>query len=238
MSPGCLPPIEEPADAAASFPLGSNARAAYEAFLRHGALFPAQLGSLLQLVPAQVDDVLGELAAAGLVTSDGYPALRALLGGKVRKARHTPRRRRSAPAHPTGRWTLLRSALTPAAPAAERAEHWCRLLLRRYGVMFRDLLAIESAAPPWWELVRAYRRLEARGEIRGGRFVAGVAGEQYALPEVIPLLRSAAEEPDEKPLILPATDPLNVTGRITPGPRVPASAWSVHRPDAGPSDSA
>ena len=88
--------------------------------------------------------------------------------------------------------------------------------------MFRDLLANESAAPPWWELVRAYRRLEARGEIRGGRFVAGVAGEQYALPEVIPLLRSAAEAPDEKPLILPATDPLNLTGRITPGPRVPA----------------
>ena len=233
-----LPPIEEPADAAASSPLGSNARPAYEAFLRHGALFPAQVGSLLQLVPAQVDDVLGELAAAGLVTSDGYPALRALLGGKVRKARHTPRRRRSAPAHPTGRWTLLRSALTPAAPAAERAEHWCRLLLRRYGVMFRDLLANESAAPPWWELVRAYRRLEARGEIRGGRFVAGVGGEQYALPEVIPLLRSAAEAPDEKPLILPATDPLNLTGRILPGPRMPGFAWSVARPDARPSPAA
>ena len=116
------------------------------------ALFPAQLGSVLQLVPVQVDDVLGELAPASLVTSDGYPALRALLGGKVRKARHTPRRRRPAPAHPTGRWK----------------------------------------------------------------------GEQYALPEVIPLLRSAAEDPDEKPLILPATDPLNLTGRITPGPRVPA----------------
>jgi ATP-dependent helicase Lhr and Lhr-like helicase len=217
-----LPPMEENADAGASSPLGSNARAAYEAFLRHGALFPAQLGSLLQLVPAQVDDVLGELAAAGLVTSDGYPALRTLLSGRARKARHTPRHHRSAPAHPTGRWTLLRSALTPASPAAERAERWCWLLLRRYGVMFRDLLANESAAPPWWELVRTYRRLEARGEIRGGRFVAGVGGEQYALPEVIPLLRSAAEEPDEKPLILPATDPLNVTGRITPGPRVPA----------------
>jgi ATP-dependent Lhr-like helicase len=224
-----LPPIEEDADAAASFPLGSNARAAHEALLHHGALFPAQLGSLLQLVPAQVDDVLGELAAAGLVTSDGYPALRALLGGGARNGRHTPRSRRSAhasrrsaPARPTGRWTLLRSPLTPAGPAAERAERWCWLLLRRYGVMFRDLLANESAAPPWWELVRAYRRLEARGEVRGGRFVAGVGGEQYALAEVIPLLRAATEDPDEKSLILPATDPLNVTGRILPGPRVPA----------------
>src|SRR5207247_3598271 len=107
-----------------------------------------------------------------------------------------------------GRWTLLRSELTPTVAPDERIEPWCRLLLCRYGVMFRDLLANESAAPPWHALVRTYRRLEARGEIRGGRFVAGVAGEQYALPEVIPFLRSSTTEPDEKPLILPATDPL------------------------------
>lgn len=217
-----LPLVEEQVDIAATCPLGSNARAAYEAFLRHGALFPTQLGSLLKLVPAQVDDVLGELAAAGLVTSDGYAALRTLLGVKARKIRHTTTHYRSTPANPTGRWTLLRSALTPTVPAEERTEGWCRLLLRRYGVMFRDLLANESAAPSWGELVRTYRRLEARGEIRGGRFVAGVAGEQYALPEAVPLLRSAADEPDEKPLVLPATDPLNFTGRICPGPRVPA----------------
>jgi ATP-dependent Lhr-like helicase len=217
-----LPPLEEHTNAAAILPLGSNARAAYEAFLSHGALFPGQLGSFLQLVPAQVDDVLGELAAAGLVTSDGYPALRALLGGKLRKTRPVAWRPRPGRDHPTGRWTLLRSALTPAAPAEQRAERWCWLLLRRYGVMFRDLLASESPALSWGELVRTYRRLEARGEIRGGRFVAGVAGEQYALPEAISLLRSAAADPDEKPLILPATDPLNVSGRITPGPRVPA----------------
>src|SRR5439155_18209048 len=116
-----------------------------------------QLGALLQLVPAQVDDVLGELAAAGLVTSDGYPALRTLLGGRARKARPMPWRSRSAPAHPTGRWTLLRSALTPAVPADERAEHWCWLLLRRYGVMVRDLPALESAAPPWGQPARTDR---------------------------------------------------------------------------------
>jgi len=113
--------------------------------------------------------------------------------------------------------------LTPQVDPDERTEHWCRLLLRRYGVMFRDLLANESAAPPWSALVRTYRRLEARGEIRGGRFVAAVAGEQYALPEGIPFLRSASSESDQKPLVLPATDPLNLTGRIGPGPRVPAS---------------
>ena len=104
----------------------------------------------------------------------------------------------------------------------ERTEHWCRLLLRRYGVMFRDLLANESAAPPWYALVRTYRRLEARGEIRGGRFVADVAGEQYATADVIPILRSSGEEAGEKPLSLPATDPLNLSGRIGFGPRISA----------------
>jgi ATP-dependent Lhr-like helicase len=236
-----LPAMEENTNISSNQALGSNARAAYECFLRHGALFPNQLGSLLQLVPAQVDDVLGELAAAGLVTSDGYPALRTLIGVKPFSAEPTAMngealqdrrrwlrvKRRAASARsrasPVGRWTLVRSALTPAVDPDERTEHWCRLLLRRYGVMFRDLLANESAAPPWSALVRTYRGLEARGEIRGGRFVSGVAGEQYALPETIPLLRSSAAEPDEKPLILPATDPLNLTGRIGPGPRVPAS---------------
>jgi ATP-dependent Lhr-like helicase len=220
-----LPAQEEVADAAAS--LGGNAQGAYEAFLRHGALFPAQLGTFLQLLPSQVDDALGELAAAGLVTSDGYPALRALLDTARRASRRAlrlarPRQRGTAAAQPAGRWTLLRSALLPSISDDERNEHWCRLLLRRYGVVFRDLLANESAAPPWQQLVRTYRRLEARGEIRGGRFVAGVGGEQYALPEAIPLLRSAEEPADERPLVLPATDPLNLTGRIDSGARVPA----------------
>jgi ATP-dependent Lhr-like helicase len=218
-----LPSGEENAELAADCPLGGNARAAYDALLRHGALFPAQVGSLLQLIPSQVEDVLGELAAAGLVTSDGYPALRSLLGVRTRHTRHMSRSSRSSPSPLAGRWTLLRSALMPQVAVEERIEHWCRLLLGRYGVMFRDSLANESAAPSWQELVRTYRRLEARGEIRGGRFVAGVAGEQYAFPEAIPRLRSAADDPDATPLVLPATDPLNLTGRIGPGPRVPAS---------------
>jgi ATP-dependent Lhr-like helicase len=174
--------------------LSGNAQAVYEALVRHGALFPRQLGSLVQLVPAQVDDILGELAAAGLITSDGYPALRSLLGTKARQTpRHWRRRWQSSSAisvpAPASRWTLLRSVVGPGGDSDERTDQWCRLLLRRYGVMFRDLLFNESAAPPWSSLVRTYRRLEARGEIRGGRFVAGVAGEQYALPEAITALR-------------------------------------------------
>jgi ATP-dependent Lhr-like helicase len=196
--------------------LGANARAAHEAFVRHGALFPNQIAMLLNLVPSQVDDVLGELAAAGLVTSDGFSALRTLLGGTAQPRRH----RLPATLPPTGRWTLLHSSLIPAVEEERRIENWCRLLSRRYGVVFRELIANESAAPRWGELIRHYRRLEARGEIRHGRFVAGVAGEQFALSEVIPLLRDR-NDPDPQPLKLPATDPLNLTGRIA-GPRVPA----------------
>jgi ATP-dependent Lhr-like helicase len=227
--PWLLPPAQESPDwSVEDSSLGSNARAAYEAFLQHGALFPSQVGTLLQLVPAQVEDVLGELAASGLVTSDGFPALRTLIGTKNKQTRRAGGRMSFARiAQPSsgpsvGRWTLLRSALTPPVEAEERTEQWCRLLLRRYGVMFRDLLANESASPSWQELVRTYRRLEARGEIRGGRFVANVSGEQYALSEVIPLLRSVADLPEE-PVVLPATDPLNLSGRIGSCPRIPAS---------------
>ena len=225
--PWLLPVADEANDeGVAALPMGSNARAAYEAFVQHGALFPTQLGSLLQLLPTQVDDVLGELAAYGLVTSDGYPALRALLGAKGNKRTRASWRRRRAhpltPVQPAGRWTLLRSKFMATLSTEERTEQWCRLLLRRYGVMFRDLLANESAGPPWHELVRTYRRLEARGEIRGGRFVACVGGEQYALPGVIHALRSAADAADEKPVVLAATDPLNFTGRMSGGTRVPA----------------
>jgi ATP-dependent Lhr-like helicase len=217
--PWLLPPTSDFNDSA----LGSNAKAAYEAFTRYGALFPNQIGTLLQLVPAQVDDVLGELAAAGLVTSDGFPALRSRIRSKGAARRMSSARSSARPSNPSvGRWTLLRPPLTPEVAADERTEQWCRLQLRRYGVMFRDLLGNESAAPSWPELVRSYRRLEARGEIRGGRFVAGVSGEQYALPEVIAMLRSAVGDVEE-PLILPATDPLNLTGRIGSCPRVPAS---------------
>ncbi len=201
--------------------LGSNARAAYEAFTRHGALFPSQIGTLLNLVPSQVDDVLRELAAAGFVTSDGYPALRTLLGLRPHTFRHRFRRAALPLPAPTGRWTLLRSPLVPEVESEKQTENWCRLLLRRYGVVFRELILNESAAPRWGELVRIYRRLEARGELRFGRFVDGVAGEQFALPETIPVLRAAAES-KLAPVDLAATDPLNLTGRLMADPRVPA----------------
>jgi len=216
-----LPLPERFPEASVTEQLGSNARAAYEAFVRHGALFPSQIGALLDLVPSQVDNVLGELAAAGLVTSDGYTALRTLFGSRTSAARHRMRRSMKQSPPPAGRWTLMRSPLLTLVEDEKRIENWCRLLLRRYGVMFRELLTNESAAPRWGELVRIYRRLEARGEIRYGRFVEGVAGEQFALPETIALLRAAGESKSTF-VELPATDPINLTGRIMIGPRVPA----------------
>jgi ATP-dependent Lhr-like helicase len=214
-----LPSAEQLPEAAVLEQLGGNARAAHEAFTRHGALFPAQIGQLLQLVPGQVDGVLGELAAAGLVTSDGYPALRTILGLRM-PIRHRKRRSMHTTMPPAGRWTLVRSPLVAVVDEESRVESWCRLLLRRYGIVFRDLLANDSAAPRWGELVRVYRRLEARGEIRYGRFVGGVASEQFALPETIQLLRAGGES--STPLELLATDPINLTGRIRTGVRVPA----------------
>jgi ATP-dependent Lhr-like helicase len=199
--------------------LSGSAAAAYEALQSRGALFPAQLGSILKMMPSQVEDALGELAAAGLASSDGYASLRMMIGASVRKSNR--RRRPMASAGSPGRWTVLRSLLAGPTVPEERVERWCRLLLRRYGVMFFDLLTNESAAPPWRDLVRTYRRLEARGEIRGGRFVAGVAGEQYALPGVVELLR-AGDQPLAKPVELAATDPLNFTGRLLGGDRTPA----------------
>lgn len=213
-------------------PLSGSAQSLLEAFGRHGAMFIGQLGALAQLLPSQVEEALGELAAAGLVTSDGFPALRGLMAsGRDRRQIVDPRLafRRSrmfglrAPARTEGgRWSLLRGFLPVVMPADARIEKWCRLLLRRYGVMFRDLLAREASAPTWQELVRGYRRLEARGEIRGGRFVADVAGEQYALPDVVSRLRQA-DANDAAPVTVAATDPLNLSGRVLQGPRVPAS---------------
>jgi ATP-dependent Lhr-like helicase len=192
----------------------------YEALCRRGALFAAQLAPLVSMPPAQVEDALGELVAAGLVTCDGFAALRGLIVG----ARRRHLRRHAAVRPPqSGRWCLLRGFGEAEIDRGERAERWCQLLLRRYGVMFRDLLAREAAAPPWYELCRAFRRLEARGDIRGGRFVAQVAGEQYALPTIISGLRRK-EEADDGMLTLAATDPLNLGGRGRPGGTIPAAA--------------
>jgi ATP-dependent Lhr-like helicase len=198
-----------------------------------GAMFFADLVKRSGLLAAEAETVLGELVAAGQITSDGFGALRALIKSPTDKrrvekmVRRRNGRRRSRAPREAGRWSLLADRDNDAEPvdADERIEAWCRQLLERYGVMFRELLARETSAPGWRDLVRVYRKLEARGEIRGGRFVADVSGEQYALPGAVGALRRLRdEEPDRALIVVSAVDPLNLVGIVTDGPRVPATA--------------
>jgi ATP-dependent Lhr-like helicase len=136
---------------------------------------------------------------------------------------------------PVGRWSLWRTDAGRVA-AEERTEAFAGLLLRRYGVVFRELLARERRAPPWRSLLQIYRRWEARQEIRGGRFVSGFVGEQFALPEAVEALRAVRRaQPDEHALIVAAADPVNLVGIVTPGPRIsPASGVAIAFRDGVP----
>ena len=197
---------------------------------QHGALFFDELVRICGLLAPQVEEALGELVALGEVTSDGFGGLRALLVPSDRRpsVAGARRRRRLAPfgMEGAGRWALTRRAPEPPDKASIDAavEHVARTLLRRYGVVFWKLLARETDwLPPWRDLLRVLRRLEARGEIRGGRFVAGFAGEQYALPEAVGLMREIRRQaPSGEWISLSGSDPLNLVGVLTPGPRLPA----------------
>jgi ATP-dependent Lhr-like helicase len=216
-----------PAERAAAIGIARwDAQQVYEALGTHGALFFHDLLAVTNLLPTQLEDALRELAAMGLVTSDGFAAVRAVCA-KAKDASRGRRRRAKRQAaggaySHGGRWSKF-PPLQVSVPAEARTEKWAWQLLQRYGVMFRDLLARESLAPPWGELARVYRRLEMRGEIRGGRFVSGVAGEQFALPEAVEILRKHREEPTTDTWsVVSAADPLNLVGILTSAPRVPA----------------
>ncbi|MGO9943643.1 MAG: DEAD/DEAH box helicase [Rhodoblastus sp.] len=209
----------------------SRARAALDCLAAQGALFFDELAEAAHLLRPQAEEALAELAALGLATSDSFGGLRALLvpssqrqplNGARRRGRVLPFGMESG-----GRWSLVRRArFDPADGQAKAAavEEVARTLLRRYGVVFFRLLGREASwLPPWRDLLRVFRRLEARGEIRGGRFVAGFSGEQYALPEAVGLLRELRRNPPRDQWVsLSAADPLNLIGILTPGPRLPA----------------
>jgi len=202
--------------------LSEAATQVFESLKRRGASFLADLVKDTRQLTSAVEDALWELAAAGLVTADGFENLRALIDPKRRlaSARHHSRRARFVP----GRWALLRSGAPEAAVdglKTETLEAIARQLLLRWGVVFRDLLARETIAPPWRDLLVTFRRMEAQGEIRGGRFVSGFVGEQFARPEAVELLREIRRDrtSGDAPGIS-AADPLNLAGIITPGPRV------------------
>ena len=159
---------------------------------------------------------IGELIAHGLVSADGFAGLRAFTGTAARRLRAVAE---------AGRWSCVPRRTTDAAAVEGGVEAVARTLLRRYGVAFKPLLARESFTVPWRDLLREFRRLEARGEIRGGRFVAGVTGEQYALPEAVETLRRIRRAPADGALVtVSAADPLNLTGIVCLGERIPAGA--------------
>jgi len=199
-----------------------------------GALFFSELRNQKGLLPSRIEQALAELTGQGWVTADSFEGLRALLLPQDKRApfADTERKRRHRAVTSlefAGRWSLLRprdeATIARQDPAArEKAvESFARVLLRRYGVVFRRLLDGEATKLCWYDLGRVYRRLEARGEIRGGYFVGGMSGEQFALPEAIGLLRSLRKTPAPGELItISGADPLNLTGTLTPGPRVAA----------------
>ena len=220
--------------------LSSRAQAVADALREQGALFFDELLDATRLLRTELEDALGELVAAGRVSADSFAGLRALLlpaakrdGGRHRRLR----RHQLSGIEDAGRWALARIATNRAAVPAtkggspvdpEAIEHIARTLLRRYGVVFWKLLEREAPwLPSWRELLRVYHRLEARGEIRGGRFVEGLVGEQFALPEAIAPLRAVRLRADDGELIcLSGCDPLNLVGTVLVGDKVPALAGS------------
>ena len=198
--------------------LSSSAQRVYQWLDVHGACFFQDISAGLRLLASQCENALAELAVNGLLSSDNFAGVRALMSPETARGARLRRRARWNHFEQSGRWQLLRAS---AAEANQCIEHIARVLLQRYGVVFRALLANESPSlPKWRELVYCYRRLEARGEIRGGYFVSGISGEQYALPEVLPLLRRVhLEHPDS--VGVSSFDPLNLSGIIS-SQRLPA----------------
>jgi ATP-dependent Lhr-like helicase len=193
--------------------ISESARRVLDHLQTRGASFVQDLKLACDLTFDSCRDALAELVAAGLVASDGFAGVRAIVNqSSARRGADT-----------SGRWSVLRSASSPSREDATRALAWT--LLNRYGVVFRRVLARETTGVPWRDLARVYRTLEARGEIRGGRFVSGMSGEQFALPDAVDRLRELRRSgPDDALITISAADPLNLTGIITGSERLRTAA--------------
>ncbi len=230
-------PLAEPTVGAAADVLAALAQG--------GALFHSELTARLSRLPVEVEEGLWALVARGRVSADGFQAVRSLLGARERWARTRARARarrglrrglREGPeGGAEGRWSLF-PAPAPVEDPDALAEALAEQLLARWGVIFRDVVARENLTVAWRDVLFALRRLEARGTVRGGRFVAGFSGEQFALPQAVESLRAVrrTESPGEV-VRVSAADPLNLVGILTPGRRVPASrSHFVHYRDGVP----
>ena len=222
------------------YKLSPYAEKVVEALSNQGAIFFFDIVQNTGILRTQVEDALGELVNWGLVTSDSYVGLRALITPSAKRPKFHARRGRStakvSPFDNAGRWSLIREVNSHEPTSAEPTESplnqdeiefiaWT--LLNRYSVIFRKVLERENNLPQWRDLLRVYWRMEARGEIRGGRFVNGVSGEQFALPEAINVLRkSRKKDQAEQSITISSADPLNLVGILLPGEKVPVKPLS------------
>ncbi|HEV8428548.1 MAG TPA: DEAD/DEAH box helicase [Pyrinomonadaceae bacterium] len=198
----------------------------YDYLITRGASFFTDIVENTKLLRSQVEEALADLVANGIVVSDSFAGLRALLTPGSRKTQAAARRKHRQPVYDmasAGRWSILQRNTTPNLNDQALTEEVAWALLKRYGVVFKRLLEREGIVLPWRVLLRFYHRLEARGDIRGGRFVAGISGEQFALPEAIGMLRAIRRAgPQESLISVSAADPLNLVGIIIPGSRITA----------------
>jgi ATP-dependent helicase Lhr and Lhr-like helicase len=220
-------------EASLAVALSSEAMKVRELLQQRGACFSNDIQRILGLTRAQAQHALWELATAGLAAADGFDQLRACMDPRRKPTLTEPTSRRAVRSS-AGRWSLLSEPAESPKPQTTQAvieaarrtdaalESAARMLLQRYGILFRDLLARESNAPKWRDLLGILRRLEARGEIRGGRFVSGFGGEQFALPEAVDSLRSARNRDSSAIVTVAAADPANLAGIVIPGERVPS----------------
>jgi len=210
--------------------LGSRAQRAKAYLAEHGASFFEDVREGTRLLKTELEEALAELVVRGRAHCDTFAGLRALMVPASKRAAGPARHRRRPlfGIEDAGRWTLMRPRESGATIATDDIEQAARTVLRRYGVIAWRLLEREAAwLPPWRDLVRACRRLEARGELRGGRFIAGLSGEQFALPEAVALMREVRRRaPDGAWVCLAATDPANLLGTVLPGPRLARVAGS------------
>ena len=206
-----------PRDGSVEPAITDDARVVLARLRSRGASFFNEIASGVEFDRNRLRQAMGILVAAGLAVSDGFSGLRLLVATAQGKLFKQDRRASFA-----GRWAAVRQ--DDPEPRDDAVEHQARTLLKRYGIVFRRLLTREPNAAPWRELTRIYRRLEARGEIRGGRFVSGMAGEQFALPEAVQTMREVRRTPASGSLaVISAADPLNLTGIVTAGDRVRAA---------------
>jgi ATP-dependent helicase Lhr and Lhr-like helicase len=204
--------------------LSPDAKAVFRFLQQRGASFFADIVRGTGKLKAEVETALWELVAGGLLTADGFDNLRALIDPKRRSGQGNGRS--SRPRHSAGRWSLLYA--DEAAERSRALEATCRMLLHRYGIVFREVLSRETILPKWRELLITLRRLEDRGEVRGGRFVSGFLGEQFALPLAVESLRGQRNAPAIGEVVtVSAADPLNLVGIVVPGERVAANSGRI-----------